>query len=73
MKHPKQLDMLDQPKPADRAKEPPQVYVLTLRALPDDIAADYRLKRALKCLLRRFGFRCTTITSTEPPQTTDIQ
>jgi hypothetical protein len=41
---------------------------LTLRALPDAVPANHRLKRALKCLLRSFGMRCERI---EPADAAD--
>lgn len=34
---------------------------LTLRALPDPVPADVRLRRALKALLRVYGFRCVKV------------
>ena len=33
-------------------------YRLTLQAIPDDVPAINRLRRALKTLLRAFGLRC---------------
>lgn len=46
-------------------------YRLELRALPGGVPAVLRLRQALKCLLRSYRLRCTSITS--PAQPTDIE
>ena len=46
-----------------RRSTPLPDLVLTLRPLRGDEAVDLRLKRALKTLLRRDGFRCVEISN----------
>jgi hypothetical protein len=36
----------------------PHCYTLTIRALPDRVPADQRLRGVLKRLLRSYGFKC---------------
>jgi hypothetical protein len=36
-------------------------YIITLHAEPDQVPEIIRVRRALKCLLRSFGLRCTRI------------
>jgi hypothetical protein len=44
-----------------KAKQPRQRFSLVLEPLPDPIDGGYRLKRALKCLLRSFGLKCIAV------------
>ena len=41
-------------------------FTIELEAVPSDIPAAARLKRALKVLLRGFGLRCVTAVETQP-------
>lgn len=42
-------------------------YTLTIADAGDGASAVPRLRRLLKCLLRAYGFRCTSISAAEPP------
>lgn len=37
--------------------------VLLLEPLPDEVPENVRVKRALKCLLRAFGLKCTQLSA----------
>lgn len=41
--------------------KPQPEYLIRLRGLPDQVPAPIRLRRAVKCLLRSFGFRALSI------------
>ena len=49
---------------AQRSWHNPTTYVLTVRSTPHEIDERARLKRALKMLLRRFGFRVLKVERT---------
>jgi hypothetical protein len=54
----------------EHAKTPPTEpdVRVTLRPLKSGVPADVRLRRALKCLLRAFGFRCLAVEDVPRPQ-----
>ena len=45
-----------------------RIIRIDLEALPAALDADYRLKVALKVLLRRFGLRCHRVALVEEPK-----
>jgi hypothetical protein len=47
------------------------VVTLTLKALPDDVPADVRLRQLLKRLLRTYRFRCVRIEPEHKREETD--
>lgn len=53
------------PQPAETRLPAEPDVVLVLRPLRREQAASYRLRGALKVLLRRYGFKCVKIV--EPP------
>ena len=53
--------------PPDRPDDPTAGDVLLiLRAMPDDVPAAIRLRRALKALLRTYRIRCRAIRPARP-------
>jgi hypothetical protein len=48
--------------PQDRSPD----FRIVLRPLPGGSPVDVRLKRALKCLLRAFGFRALQVVEVKP-------
>jgi hypothetical protein len=51
--------------------ERPQRYLITLAPVGDGPPAEVRVRRALKCLLRSFGLRCTAVRLADPDASTD--